>query len=600
MIPSTKELVDKWLSLDQNQATRAEIQALWDGGNIEELDRRLRNRIGFGTAGLRGRMEAGFSRMNDVTIIQASQGLASYTRENVAHATERGVVIGHDHRHNSERWARLTAGAFVQAGFKVFLLRGLVHTPLVPFSVAHLKAACGVMITASHNPKDDNGYKVYWDNAVQIVEPHDKGIAAAIVECSEPLIWDTSTALGSPDVTAGARKAYFETLRGLSYSHATNQSCMLDFVNTSMHGVGHEYVVQAFETFNFPPFGYVEAQRAPDPEFPTVPYPNPEEKGALDLALRQANVIGASYILAQDPDADRFAAGQRINAGEWRIFSGDQLGTLLAWWILYKYQESGNPIEKLAMVASTVSSKMLEAMARIEGFKFAESLTGATTGFKYIGNTALALEKQGYDVQFGYEEAIGYMHGTAIRDKDGISATMCFAELAAHLHARGATAYDHLQSLYDRYGYFQTSNSYFICNEPSTINRIFARLRHYNDSPDVSEPRYPSTLGGLRVIRVRDLTLGHAYDSENAPLFKPDFPLSGGHMITFRAKGAGDKQGTPSIVLTIRTSGTEPKIKYYLEGSAADRHLVGTLLEAAVEELNTEWMEADKNGLEMP
>jgi len=334
----------------------------------------------------------------------------------------------------------------------------------------------------------------------------------------------------------------------------------------------------------------VKEQQHPDPEFPTVKYPNPEEAGALDLAIRTANATGATYILAQDPDADRFSAAEVRANGAWKIFTGDQLGSIFAAKILEQYKTSGKPLDKLSMVASTVSSKMIEAMAAAEGFKFIECLTG----FKFIGNTALALVEQGFEVPFGYEEAIGFMIGSEIRDKDGVAAAVFFAELVASLHKEGKTASTYLQELYDRYGYFQTNNSYFICDDPVVIDQIFARLRNYDGRGSSGKPSYPTSIGGLEVTSVVDLTIG--YDSANPPTYKPSLPLSSGHMIQFRA---ASKDGS-KIVLTTRTSGTEPKIKYYLEGSGQMRGAVQSVLREVVRELSDEWMQANLNKLGRP
>ncbi|KAL4249554.1 phosphohexose mutase family protein [Abortiporus biennis] len=593
MATTLDTLVEEWLRLDQNLTTRNEIEQLVSSGNTAELEKRMRTRIEFGTAGLRGKMEAGWSRMNDLIIIQASQGLCAYVLEKVPDAANKGIVIGHDHRHNSERWAKLTAVVFLSNNVKVYLLRGLVHTPLVPFSVKELHAACGVMITASHNPKQDNGYKVYWENAVQIISPHDAGISEAIKANLEPRTWDLEAADKSAlciDRTDQMKDAYFNTLSKLCDSKSLNSRTPLKFVNTSMHGVSDKFVQRAFDLFGFHPFIPVLEQQIPDPEFPTVKFPNPEEKGALNLAIATAEKEHANYVLAQDPDSDRFSAAERRPSGEWVNFTGDQLGVLFASAVLEKYKASGQPLDKLAMVASAVSSKMVEAMAIKEGFKFSECLTG----FKYIGNTGLDLEAQGYHVPFGYEEAIGFMFGTHIRDKDGVAASMMFAELVAALHEKGETAWSHLQHLYETYGYFQTSNSYFICDDPVKTDRIFSRLRDH-DGKSSNHPSYPTCIAGLTVNRVVDLTVG--YDSANAPSFKPSLPLSSGHMIQFRAESLQD--GT-RITLNIRTSGTEPKIKYYLEGSGKNAAIVGPLLKRVVDELAGEWMQAKQNGLGQP
>ncbi|EKM82875.1 hypothetical protein AGABI1DRAFT_68903 [Agaricus bisporus var. burnettii JB137-S8] len=586
------QLVARWLELDRNNATRKEIQGLWDSGNVKELESRMSPRIKFGTAGLRGRMQAGWARMNDLIVIQASQGLAAYVVQEVPNALSRGVVIGHDHRHNSEHWAKLTAAAFLAKGMKVFLLRGIVHTPMVPFSVKRLHAACGVMITASHNPKDDNGYKVYWENAVQIIEPYDQGISESIESDLGPATWDTSDVTASAlssDVTLEMHDAYFASLSAhLLVDKRLNESTStaFKFVNTSMHGVSDSYVKRAFEGFGFAPFIPVKEQQQPNPDFPTVRFPNPEEKGALDLALATAEREGACYVLAQDPDSDRFSGAERGPSGTWTVFTGDQLGALFASHVISNCatEGSGKTLAKIALVASAVSSKMIEAMAKVEGFKFVQCLTG----FKYIGNTALDLVEAGYQVPFGYEEAIGFMFGDEIRDKDGVAATMVFVQMVAALRTKGQTLQDHLENLYKKYGYFQTNNGYFICNDPPTIDTIFSRIRNFDST---SSPSYPKQIAGLTINAVMDLTTG--YDNTNPPTYKPSLPLSSGHMIQFRAE---NEEGL-KIFLTTRTSGTEPKIKYYLEGSGQDREAVRNLLIKVIQELGDVWFEAGKHGL---
>ncbi|KAJ7582492.1 hypothetical protein C8J56DRAFT_791746 [Mycena floridula] len=617
---SLENLVQEWLRLDRNPATRAEIEELWTQGETVELEKRMRQRIEFGTAGrLRGRMQAGWSRMNDLIIVQASQGLCQYVLKNVENAHSRGVVIGYDHRYNSERWSQLTAAAFLANKMKVYLHRGLVHTPMqvlvhysfcsisrVPFTVRRLDAACGVMITASHNPKDDNGYKVYWENAVQIIGPHDQGISESIKANLEPKTWSLDEFQSSSllcDKTEEMKDAYFASLESLNLSHDLNAASSIKFVNTSMHGVSDPFIERAFNLFGFDSLSIlvrVQEQQQPDPDFPTVAFPNPEEKGSShtlsNLALQTADRVGASMVLAQDPDSDRFTAAEKSDyRGEtWFNFTGDQLGCLFAARMLEIYKSSGKPLSQLAMVASTVSSKMVEKMAEVEGFKFVECLTG----FKFIGNTSLSLVQDGYEVPFGYEEAIGYQFGSAIRDKDGVAATMVFAEMVIALRSRKLTVQDYLSELYARYGYFETNNSYFICNESSKIDSIFHRIRHYSGLDSKVGPDYPTEIAGFTVTSVVDLTAGNGYDSTNAPSYKPQLPFSSGHMIQFRAKNSDGL----SIVLTTRTSGTEPKIKYYVDGRGDNdkRETLGVKLTRVVEELGCIWFEADKHHLGRP
>ncbi|KAF8750851.1 phosphohexose mutase family [Rhizoctonia solani] len=539
--------VNEWLAFDKNPATRAEIESLRDAGNTEELKRRLMKRIEFGTAGLRGLMAAGFSCMNDLIVIQASQGLCAYVLQNVPNATERGVVVGHDHRYNSEKWAQLTAAAFVQG-----------------IQVSKLNAAAGVMITgaliwscacrigrvligiyaASHNPKDDNGYKVYWENAVQIISPHDAGIAAAIEANLQPIAWDLHSLANVDnlviDRTEEMTVAYLDYIASLSHWRLQGNKCFSSsqVYQYSMHGVSRAIIDRANKVFDFKPLEHVKEQQDPNPDFPTVAFPNPK-KGALDLAIKTANASVRRTCLHK---------------------------------ILIPIDSLPLRKKKLAMVASTVSSKLIGAMAAKEGFKFVESLTG----FKYIGNAARALEAEGYNVLFGYEEAIGSCL---------VKKFMCFAELVSSLIV-GKTS-DRLLGG----DLCTTSNSYFICSQSEIVDQIFARLRSYNDPASLSKDKmsqYPKSIGGLTVMDIRDLTTGHGFDSSApAPEYAPSLPVSGGHMITFKAKGYG-----VAIVLTVRTSGTEPKW--------FTREQVTKALARVVDELRDEWMQAKLHNLGIP
>ncbi|KAG0241492.1 hypothetical protein B0O80DRAFT_443510 [Mortierella sp. GBAus27b] len=590
-IPIT-DLANEWLRLDKNPDTRKEISTLLEANNTTELEVRLRHRIEFGTAGLRAAMEAGFSRMNDLTVIQASQGLCLYVLENVKDAKERGVVIGHDHRHHSSDFARLTAGVFLSKGFKVYAYKDLVHTPMVPFGVKSLNAACGIMITASHNPKNDNGYKVYWENACQIIPPHDEGIAKTILDNLEPWVWDYKSfenpALVDPTYLV---PTYFEQVQGLCNSKEANAASDTKFVYTAMHGVGYPFAKQVMEHFGFKPLIPTKEQIAPDPEFPTVAFPNPEEgKGALALAFKTANEAGASVVFANDPDADRFTVAEKQDSGDWVLFTGNQIGTMFACNALDNWRASGKSDAKVAVLCSTVSSTMLAKVAKTEGIYWEDTLTG----FKWIGNRAIDLEKQGYDVIFGYEEAIGFMLGDIVRDKDGVSALGCFAQLVAKLYKQGTKISGYLDSLYKKYGYFASANSYFICHEQDTINRIFNKMRFgANPQQDASgrfafQPVYPTHIGPHKVVNVRDLTLGYDPSKEGGV---PTLPVSAAaQMITFYLENG--------CVFTLRTSGTEPKIKYYLEVSAStlqDAESQAKDIEAAMCE---QLLEPKANGLQ--
>ncbi|KAJ3401115.1 Phosphoglucomutase-3, partial [Chytridiales sp. JEL 0842] len=478
-------------------------------------------------------MEAGFAGMNNLTVIQASQGLASYMATTIPNAKERGVVLGHDHRFNSETFAKLTASVFLHYGFKVYLYHGLVHTPMVPFGVRHLNSAGGVMITASHNPKQDNGYKVYWENGSQIIPPHDAGIAKEIARLQTPEIWDSNLPATHPrctytrEFTKSVLEAYMSTLRPLAHFREGSATTGLKYVYTAMHGVGYPFAVRALKEFGLPEPIPVPQQVQPDPTFPTVPFPNPEEKGALNLAIETATKLGpdVTLVLANDPDGDRFAVAERQPTGEWFTFTGDQIGSILACTILSNAAQDGIPPSELLFVNSAVSSRMLNVIAAKEGCYYEETLTG----FKWMGNRIeqLMLDRLSSNPKatfegrcFAYEEAIGYMVNPAVLDKDGVSALCMFVEMAVRQKAQGGkTMKMFLDELYEKYGYHASANHYFVCRSPEKIERIFAKIRygsgseaskfprtHFECEADNSILKYPSTIASTQVTSIRDLT----------------------------------------------------------------------------------------------
>lgn len=582
MAKDIKELAKEWLELDQDKTTRDEIYQLLHHGNTTELELRLRNRIAFGTAGLRGPMQAGFACMNSLTVIQASQGLAAYLLKTEEDVKKRGVVIGRDARHNSEKFAKLTAAAFVAKGVKVWWYETPSHTPLVPFGVRELGAAAGVMVTASHNPAKDNGYKVYWSNGCQIIPPHDTGIAQAILENLKPITWDTSIidepcllVEGSLDLVKD--KYHQAVLCAAQPDHAIKLNPDLKFVYTPMHGVGLPAMERCAETLGVTSqMSVVEAQAQPDPDFPTVKFPNPEEKGALDLAIQTADAALSNLILASDPDADRLAAAEKVG-DRWHIFTGNQLGLLLGAYIFERYPSS-KPREKLAMLASTVSSRSLAALAKKEGFHFTETLTG----FKWLGNVARDLEKQGYNVAYAFEEALGYMIPQTVHDKDSISAAAVFLTAASQWSEKGLTPYTKLQQLYEYLGYFEDANTYLVSPSPVVTTAVFTAIRALGNP-------HPTTIGPRRIVRWRDLTLG--YDSKSSD-HTPDLPVDPtAQMITCELDDGA--------VFTVRGSGTEPKIKLYIEcqGKTSEEAKKGA--NGILEDLLREWFKPEVNGLRL-
>jgi phosphomannomutase len=482
------------------------MQGFAESRNFEALTKALVPRIAFGTAGLRAKMAAGYAYMNYVTVQQTTQGLSSYLKETMGEELcTRGVVVGYDARHNSKEYAQIVAKVFKALGFPVHLFSRTVCTPLVPFTVVFQGCIAGVMVTASHNPKQDNGYKVYWRDGAQIVDPHDANVTQAIL-ANLPL-WELPAELTGleADITDQMMDEYVKaSVRLMCRSQASNRAAQ-PIVYTPMHGVGYELVKLTFEGYNHPPPITVPLQVTPDPEFPTVRFPNPEEgEGALKLAMQTAEETGARLVLANDPDADRLAVAERQLTGEWRVFTGDEVASFLADWELSHFRG-----EKGLIVASTVSSKMTRTMALAHNCRFEEVLTG----FKWIVKKSLELLAEGWVTILSYEEAIGYCIGDLVRDKDGVTGAAVFTELYnARCVGEGITLTQHLQNLYERYGYYLTKNKYVFCYDPPTIERVFNTIR----------VAYPERIGNFEVRSVRDLTVG--FDSSQ-PDNKPTLPV---------------------------------------------------------------------------
>ncbi|KAK0868424.1 hypothetical protein LTR87_014161 [Friedmanniomyces endolithicus] len=578
------KLATRWLQQDRDPDTRREIEALIAADDGTELERRLRKRIAFGTAGLRSSMKAGYAHMNSLTVLQASQGLADYIlaqRQLQGTSGRPTVVIGYDARHNSQKFARLAAGAFLAKGFGVLWFGILVHTPMVPFAVSHFGAAAGVMVTASHNPPADNGYKVYWGNGCQIIPPHDKGIALAIanveniIEWSETLVEQSSLV---QRVYVKTHTAYFDALGKLvsksrKDASRTRNTADAPFTYTPLHGVGLSFMRRALHELSFDAklMYVVEAQALPDPDFPTVTFPNPEEKGALDFACQEAERNGSKIVISNDPDADRFAAAERLEDGRWHQFTGNQMGILLASYV----RETSEVSEWLSMVlASTVSSRMLKAMGRRGAFKYRETLTG----FKWLGNIAQQTARESWVPIFAFEEAIGYMFPSVVWDKDGIAAAIVFLAARRLWLAEGTTPYQKLQQLYQEWGYFEDANTYLISPSPEVTQATFAAIRTSRHGA------IPTHVDKRRITRWRDLTLG--YDTATAD-GRPDLPTDpDSQMITCELEDG--------VVFTARGSGTEPKIKLYIAATAESSAKAKRLANEVLRDLLQEWFEGLK------
>ncbi|HEY0839179.1 MAG TPA: phospho-sugar mutase, partial [Vulgatibacter sp.] len=405
-----REAAERWLAEDPDAATRGELRQLLDRDDRAALEDRFSGRLQFGTAGLRGLIGAGPNRMNRLVVIRATAGLARYLLDHVPDAATRGVVVGCDGRHLSAEARADVAAILAGHGIRARVFTALVPTPLAAYAVSHLRAAAGVMITASHNPAGYNGYKVYWGNGAQIVPPHDEGIAEAIDAVgpisSIPRLDEAAATLRGLREELGEETilAYLGEVEDLSRRPARERRG-LRIAYTAMHGVGGTLAIRALSRFGFDDVKVVAEQMEPDPEFRTVAFPNPEEKGAMDLVLALAASASADLVLANDPDADRLAVAVPRGDGGFQALSGNEIGMLLASWLLEDPRPEGKPLA----ITTIVSTPMLAAMCAKLGVACEEVLTG----FKWIANRAMELEeREGARFVLGFEEALGYSVGT--------------------------------------------------------------------------------------------------------------------------------------------------------------------------------------------
>ncbi|XP_052748766.1 phosphopentomutase [Galleria mellonella] len=591
--------VNNWLKHDKNPKTIQEVEddiahARWD-----KLRKTMLRRQKFGTAGLRGRMGAGYMCMNDVVILQTAQGLCSYVQKQCNQSQLRnGIVVGYDGRYNSKRFAELTAKVFVSASIPVHLFSAVCPTPYVSFATILYGAAAGVMVTASHNPKDDNGYKVYWGNGSQIITPHDDNILDEIRHCLDipEDHWDIQNIRSHPLVTDCLEEVTTEYLKYIQNSLnenilEQNKTAAIDVVYSAMHGVGYEFVVKAFEAVNLKAPISVVQQQDPNPDFPTVKFPNPEELECLELSQRLAEERRAKLVLVNDPDADRLAVAEYdVDSNSWKIFTGNEMGALLGWWLL-RQQEARGAAAEVYVIASIVSSKMLRALVRGKG-EFVETLTG----FKWMGNTTLLLAQQGKLPLFAFEEAIGYMCNHRVPDKDGVSAAVQVASLASQLYSKGSSLAEQLVNLYAEYGYHVTHNSYYICHEPATIERIFRRIRNYHGPGE-----YPRKVGSSEIVQINDFKTGHRMPEHvngNCRLKVVgtglDQDYTSGEMVMFAC--------ADGLTVTVRTSGTEPKLKYYAElvcraHTRTEQEEMDVKMREMVQQFVEELLQPKENGL---
>lgn len=516
------EVAQHWLNQDPDAETRSELTALLDaakGGDKAaeaELHARFDGRLQFGTAGLRGRLQAGSMGMNRVLVSQAAGGLAEYLK---GYDKEPSIVIGYDGRKNSDVFARDTAEIMAGAGVKAYLLPRKLPTPVLAYAIQYFDTTAGVMVTASHNPPEDNGYKVYLGKANgggQIVSPADKDIAALIDKVAAGNIQDLPRSDNYVVLNDEVVDAYIAKTASL----AKEPDCDINYVYTAMHGVGYEVLSKTLAKAGLPQPQVVADQVWPDGTFPTVNFPNPEEKGALDLAIKVAKEKNAEFIIANDPDADRLAVAVPDVQGNWKSLHGNVVGCFLGWYLAKQYQGKQG-----TLACSLVSSPALAEIAKKYGFQSEETLTG----FKYIGKVSGLL--------FGFEEALGYLvDPDKVRDKDGISAAIVFLDLVRNLKKQGKTLADYADEFTKEFGAYVSGQISIRVSDLSEIGKLMTALRN---NP-------PAEIAGVKVAQFIDHT-------------KTDRQSD---ILVFNLENGGR--------LIARPSGTEPKIKFYLDARGKD------------------------------
>lgn len=540
MDASIRAKIDHWLTGSYDEETKAEIRNLLDT-NPDELVEGFYRNLEFGTGGLRGIMGIGTNKMNKYTVGMATQGYANYLKH--VFGADISVAIAHDSRNNSRFFAETVASVMGANGIKVYLFEGLRPTPELSFAIRHFGCKGGVVCTASHNPREYNGYKAYWEDGAQLVPPHDKNVILEVEKINDvsEVKWtggEDNIVLIGEDVDT----AYVEMVKGLSiYPEVCERQSDLKIVYTSIHGTGIKLVPRVLERFGFKNVTIVEAQATPDGNFPTVHSPNPEEKDAMNLGLEIAGKIEADILLGTDPDADRVGIGIKDNHGNWVLMNGNQTAVLAFNYLIEARKAKGIAQPNDMVIKTIVTSDMINRFAEANGVACYDVLTG----FKYISE--LIREKTGKENYIiGGEESYGLMIGDQVRDKDAVSAVALLCEMAAYEKDKGRSLYQKLLDLYVQYGCFQEHLISITRKGMNGQKEIAHMMESYRSQP-------PKILGGIRVKTLLDYQLQTGTNLADGSTFAIDLPKS--NVLQFVLED-GSK-------VSARPSGTEPKIKFY-------------------------------------
>lgn len=558
--PHILERAQSWLHPTYDEATRKEVQRMIDSDPKALVDAFYTD-LDFGTGGLRGIMGSGTNRVNKYTFGMATQGLANYLRKTIDEPAR--VVISHDSRNNSRLFAEQTAEILAANGIRAFLFEDLRPTPLLSFAIRHLNCHSGIMITASHNPPEYNGYKVYWSDGGQLVPPHDKNVIEEVRKVKPEEVRYNADASLIQQVGPDVEQAYLEKLAGLSLSNAGKDE--LKIVFTSIHGTAITLLPQALKTLGFEQVDIVKEQAEPDGNFPTVESPNPEEAAALKMAVDQAEATGADLVIGCDPDADRVGIAVRDLEGKMVLLNGNQTASVLIYYLLEQWKNAGKLDGRQFIAETVVTTDLLQEMAKDYGVACPLCLTG----FKWIAE--LIREREG-KMEFigGGEESYGYLVGDFVRDKDAIGSAAMIAEVAAWAKAKGSSFYGELMNIYLKYGLYQESLKSITKKGKEGADAIQAMMKRMRETP-------PQQLGGSSVVKVKDFQSAKEKDLRNGSEQELPFPKSN-VLQFFTADG---------YKVTARPSGTEPKIKFYIGLKAPVSSWEDIALQSArLEELN--------------
>ncbi len=543
--PMSQEVIDKankWLESPIDQQSRDQISQLLNAEDDTDLIDSFYRNLEFGTGGLRGMMGVGSNRINKYTIGMATQGLSNYLKANFV-GEDIKVAIAHDSRNNSKFFAEVTAAVFSANGFKVFLFEELRPTPELSFAIRHLGCHSGVVVTASHNPKEYNGYKAYWNDGAQIIAPHDKNIVDEVgkIKGIEEVKFDADHSL-IEKISHKVDQAYLNCIERLSLSpESISNQQNLKIVFSPIHGTGITLVPAILEKLGFKNVHIVEEQAIPDGNFPTVVYPNPEEKEAMSIALKKASEMDADLIMATDPDADRVGIGVKNDKGKYQLLNGNQTGALLVYYLLEKWNANNKLTGKEFVVKTIVTTDLTETIAQAYNVKCYKTLTG----FKFIA--ALIKELEGKEKFIsGSEESYGYLIGDDVRDKDAIASCAMIAEMTAYAKDQGVSLYELLLDIYTKYGLYKEDLISITKKGKSGAEEISKMMADLRVNP-------PTSLGGSAVVKLIDYQSGEEINLQTNEKRDVNFPKS--NVLQF-ITADGSK-------VSARPSGTEPKIKFY-------------------------------------